>query len=108
MLERGDFVKVAKKWWEFMPAVYQQDKGDIQADMYGESFDLWRGCPVDLGIAAKQRTLFVDCQDSIRIKLFAIYGDQLNTTYIQNIRIQRTTWLAPICTSSTLPWRSTW
>ena len=33
LLAKEDFVKVANYWWEFMPAVYEQDKGDIQADM---------------------------------------------------------------------------
>ncbi|CAK0910140.1 unnamed protein product [Prorocentrum cordatum] len=34
ILHNADFKKVMPTWWELMKPVYQQDRGDIQADMY--------------------------------------------------------------------------
>jgi hypothetical protein len=34
ILHNEDFKKIAPTWWELMKPVYQQDRGDIQADMY--------------------------------------------------------------------------
>jgi hypothetical protein len=41
LMDRADFKKVAIKWWDIMRPVYAQDKGDIQADMYGEQAFKW-------------------------------------------------------------------
>ncbi|CAK0889528.1 unnamed protein product [Prorocentrum cordatum] len=34
ILHNADFKKIAPTWWDLMKPVYQQDRGDIQADMY--------------------------------------------------------------------------
>jgi hypothetical protein len=44
-LHKDDFTKVCTKWWDFMPEVYAQDEGDIQADMYAYNM-----AAADLGI----------------------------------------------------------